>query len=125
MSAENTIPDAKDPHVFSRGSLKMTYDLIRKSSPQLALKVRNIIGGQALPKDASQQDNKHADFFEVDLDSFEVRAVVEALMAQLQSGATGPQLTGMAVLAKSLIEEWLVLARKMFADLPEDQKPEF
>jgi len=125
MSSENAPVDEKKPNVFSRGSLKMTYDLIRKSSPQLALKVRNIIGGEALPKDSSQHDNKHADFFEVDLDSFEVRAVVEGLMAQLQNGSMSAQPTGMAVMAKSLIEEWLVLARKMFADLPEDQKPKF
>jgi len=115
--------DESDPDIFSRGSLKMTYDLIRKRTPQLALKVRNIIGGEPLRKDSSQAENKHADYFRVNLDSFEVRSVVEGLMEQQQNGLGGAQPTGVAVLATSLVDEWLALARKMFSELPEEQKP--
>jgi len=123
MTNHSSAFEVNDPDVFSRGSLKLTYDLIRKRTPQLALKVRNIIGGEPLPRDPSQAENKHADYFRVTLDSFEVRSVVEGLLEQQQNGIGGAQPTGMAVLATSLIDEWLTLARQMFAELPDDQKP--
>jgi len=40
---ENT--DNNNPYIFSRGSLKLTFDLIRKKNPQLALTIRNISNG--------------------------------------------------------------------------------
>jgi len=123
MTSDSATFDVNDPDVFSRGSLKLTYDLIRKRTPQLALKVRNIIGGEPLSSASSQTENKHADYFRVCLGSFEVRSVVEGLMEQQQSGLGGAQPTGMAVLAASLIDEWLALARQMFAELPDNQKP--
>lgn len=39
-----------DPYVFSRGSLKLTYDLLRPINPSLALVIRNITSLSPLPK---------------------------------------------------------------------------
>ena len=111
---------AKDPNIFSRGSLKLTFDLIRKKNPNLALTVRNITGGKPLPKDISEVDNKHADHFRVDLDSFQVRAVVEGLMQQSKANEGDP---GLEIMAKTLMDDWMSLARKMIADLPESERP--
>jgi len=123
-----TVSDVKvfchtnSPYVFSRGSLKLTYDLLRYKNPQLALNVRNIAGGKPIPKSASQPDNKHADFFRVTLDSFQVRAIVEGLLEHADSDDGSEGDMGRAVMAKSLVSDWMVLARKMIAELPDKMK---
>ena len=112
------------PNVFSRGSLKLTFDLIRRDNAQLALVVRNILGGKALPKNADQVDNENSDHFLVALDSFQVRSIVECLMKQIQADSTGgDSQSGAVILAKALVDDWIVLAHKMVAELPDDQKP--
>jgi hypothetical protein len=93
------------PNIFSRGSLKLTYDLIRKDNAQLALSVRNIIGGEPLPKTIEEMDNKNSDHFKVELDSFQVRTIVEIIMRQTENDG------GMAIMAKSLTQDWVALAR--------------
>ncbi len=122
MPDETPSYKSTDPDIFSRGGLKLTYDLIRQDNAQLALDVRNIIGGRPLPNDSSLRDIKNADHFRVDLDSLQVRAIVEALMQQLQGGEAGDN-PGIANRAKSLLEDWIVLAKKMIEELPEDQRP--
>lgn len=122
MPEESFSYSRTDPDIFSRGGLKLTYELTRKENPQLALDVRNIIGGRPLPNDRSSRDNKNADHFRVELDSFQVRAIVEALTQQLRGGEAGDS-PGIANLAKSLLKDWMVLAKKMLGELPEDQRP--
>jgi hypothetical protein len=112
-----------DPDVFSRGSLQSTFALIRYKDPALGLAVRNITATEPLPKLPGQLDNKNADHFLVALDSFQVRAIVEALAAHIKDTSSTGNATGMEVVAKSLIEDWMALAAKMIADLPDDQKP--
>ena len=123
MADENPSYDIGDPDIFSRGSLKMTYDLLRKKDPILALNVRNIIHQEPLPKKIADIGNEHSDLFRVELDSFQVRAIVESLMELTQVGTTkGDNNPGMAVMAKTLVEDWIKLARKMVVELQEDQK---
>ena len=110
--------------VFSRGGLTLTCDLIRGVDPALALAVRNIAGGAALAKDVAAADNKHSDYFRVTLDSFQVRAVVEALMMAAIDGADESSSNpGNAVIVQALTEDWIKLARWMVAALPADQRP--
>lgn len=123
MTNEPSDFDVSDPDIFSYGSLKFTYDLIRKKDAQLALSVRNIIGSEPLPKKESGNDNKRSDHFRVNLDSFQVRAVVESLMEQAQRALEGNNNLGMAIMANTLIDDWMALARKMIDELPDDQKP--
>ena len=108
--------DRNDVDQFSRGGINFTYQLIRPLSAPLALKVRNIAGGQPSIKG----DSPTADYFLITLDSFEVRAVVESLAKLGTLDSLDP---GKAVMAQALIEDWLQLARKMINDLPEDQRP--
>ncbi len=110
------------PYIFGRGSLKMTYELIRKKNPQLGLSLLNIMGSPPLPKDAGQSDNKHSDQFKVTLDSFQVRAVVEILMDTNQAGLEANN-SGVAGMSKALIEDWMTLARQMISELPPEQQP--
>lgn len=110
----------KSPDVFSRGSLKLTYDVLRGINPGLALLVRNITLGEAMPKENESEPNPHTDYFKVSLDSFQVREVVESLVAYTQQDDAQK---GLSVMATALIEEWLELANKMIQELPEDQRP--
>ncbi|MEH6405236.1 MAG: hypothetical protein V7750_17815 [Sneathiella sp.] len=107
----------EEADVFSRGSLNLTYELIRKKDAELALTVRNISHEDPINVNSDPDKNRNSDFFRVALDSFQVRAVVENLMLQDDSEP------GRAILAKVLMEDWMKLATKMIADLPDDQKP--
>jgi hypothetical protein len=109
---DETPPKDTDPEVFSRGGLKLTYELIRQDNAQLALNVRNIIGGRPTTDDSSPGGIDNADQFRVELDSIQVQAIVEALAQQLQGGEAGDS-PGIATMARSLLEDWMVLARKM------------
>ena len=111
--------ESKPVDVFSRGSLKLTYDALRPFNPMLALQVRNIIHGEPLPKSDHEEDNEHTDYFKVTLDSFQIRGIVEGL---LQCGESSEN-KGLAIMAKSLQLDWVNLAHQMISDLPEDQRP--
>ncbi len=76
-----------------------------------------------LPKEDSQLDDKNSDHFKVTLNSFEVRAVVEYLMEYGQNDTEIKSTLGMAVMAKALMEDWIVLAHKMVSELPKNQRP--
>ena len=123
MSTNNSLSQKADPAVFGRGSLKLTFDLLRKRNPKLALDVRNICNGTPLEKLASEADNKDSDNFKVDLNSFQVREIVEILLKYSQNQNSNVTNIGMGVVSKTLTQDWMALARKMFDELPEDQKP--
>ena len=109
-----------DPYVFSRGSLKLTYDLLRHVNPALALVVRNITSLSPLPKLEGDVDNSITDCFLVDLDSFQVREVVESLIKRGHLNTSED--AGMKVVAQALTEDWIVLAHEMVDALsPEDK----
>jgi len=106
-----------DADVFSRGSLKLTYDLLRKQNPALALQVRNISQGVTVAAEALADANKNADHFRVTLEPLQVRAIVEGLMKYSQINLAGSQEAGLAIMAKALLQDWLALAQKMMAEL--------
>ena len=123
MSQNSHYYQTSDPDIFSRGSIKLTYDLLRKKNPALALTVRNMITDSPLPKEEGQIEDKNSDHFKVTLNSFEVRAVVEYLMEYGQNDTDIKSTLGMAVMAKALMEDWIVLAHKMVSELPKNQRP--
>lgn len=102
--------------VFSRGSLKLTYELLRHGYPQLALSVRNITLGERQAKASQGRANQHSDCFKVSLDSSQVRAVIEALIACNQGAMLEGRDVGRSIMAKALIDDWLVLAHYMADD---------
>lgn len=98
-----------DPYIFSRGSLKLTYDLLRHQSPSLALVVRNITSLQPLPKLEGDVDSSITDCFLVDLEPMQIRAVVESLSKKIEQDTD----VGSKVVAQALLEDWLALAQVM------------
>jgi len=118
--------DENDPTIFSRGALKLTFELIRPINPTVALTVRNILATTPLPKSVDDLDNEHSDRFKVILASFEVRQVVEALMSYQQPAVETnalPPDPGKRAIAQSLMDDWLRLAQAMIKALPDDQSP--
>lgn len=100
-----------DPYVFSRGSLKLTYDLLRPINPSLALVIRNITSLSPLPKLEGDVDNSITDCFLVDISSFQVRAVVKGLIKRSQVNILED--AGTKVVAQALLENWQALANEM------------
>ncbi|MFT4763611.1 MAG: hypothetical protein ACI9OH_000700 [Oleispira sp.] len=109
-----------DPYTFSRGSLKLTYDLLRKRRPALALTIRNITSTEPLPKLEGDIDNPLTDCFIIALNAFQVRAVVDCLAR----GGHDASMEGLAIVAQALVEDWMALARAMISEQPEDERPE-
>ncbi len=103
-----------DPYIFSRGSLKLTYELLRKRQPSLALVVRNITSLSPLPKLEGDVDDAITDCFLVDLEAAQVRAVVEGLVKRSQLNTIED--AGHKACAIALIEDWLALANEMIED---------
>jgi len=104
--------------LFSRASLDMSYNLLRKKDPQLALTIRNILFNQPVDKKSEQPDNKNTDSFLVDLDTFAVRKVVETLMEVLKESSETHTDDNTSlfrpVLIESIMSEWTALAKCMF-----------
>ena len=105
-------------NTFSRASLDISYSLLRKVEPQVALTIRNILFQTPIEKRHEQADNKNTDLFEVSLDTFQVRQIVETLMEILnQSSQTHDEDNTSLfrpVIIQSIINEWTVLAKNMF-----------
>jgi hypothetical protein len=120
--AEKWIMDASNEvDVFSRGSIQMTFELLRKRNPRLALAVRNIAGGEPLVKDYDELlDDKNTDHFRVELDSCDVREVVEELMTFTHPDAVDIHNPGVNIMARTLMQDWLLLAHQMVANLTGD-----
>ena len=119
---DDSAHEPDDASIFSRGSLKLTFELIRKTNPSLALAIRNLTAKEPVCNTSEQSDRRNSDYFKVELDTFEVRAVVETLMELVQAGALPNSNPGLTIVAKSLIDDWTKLARKMFEELPDSEK---
>jgi hypothetical protein len=113
MTTSKTGP-TKQPTHFSRGCLMLTYDFIRPLQPGLALSIRNITGGQPLPKPASQTSGKNSDYFLVALEPAQIRRIVEILMQSSRLPGTD---RGRTIMANTLLDDWLRLADSMLKDL--------
>lgn len=102
----------------------MTFELLRKRNPSLALTVRNITGGEPLPKDYDDLlDDKNTDHFRVEMDSEDIRAVVEELMSYTHPDAVDVHNPGVNIMARTLMQDWLLLAHQMVAELKGNLPP--
>ena len=101
-------PDkATQARTFSRASIFMSSDLVKPFNPQLAMQIRNIAGKPPL---FEEKDNLHSQHFKVELNSFEVRQVVEAIVENMEKVIDQE---GAKVMAQAILEDWLKLADQM------------
>ncbi len=107
----------KSADVFNRSVIDMSFTLLRTKNPKLALNVRNILFQDILQKNGSIPSNKHTDTFIVNLDSFQVRAIIEILSEVMAESQQLDPKTNTSifrpVLIESILNEWLELAKLM------------
>ena len=126
LSEDPYFEQARDVHVFSRASLRLTFDLLRKKYPQLALDVRNITGGEPLPRSIEETHSytedepydNNGDNFHVGLDLYQVRSIVQALMEFTQPEALDIKNPEINIMARALMQDWLVLAHHLVTTQP-------
>jgi len=109
--------------VFSRASLLMTFDLLRKRHPQLALDVRNIIGGEPLAPVLDEESDEalgdvNGDSFRVRLTSAQIREIIHGLMEFTAPEAVDLRNPEMNIMARALMQDWLLLAHRSSAFIP-------
>jgi hypothetical protein len=114
----------KSPDEFNRSVLDMSFTLLRNKEPKLALLIRNILFHDIEAKAEDLPQNKNSDVFKIDLDSFQVRAIVENLHEVLiESQQLDPDKNTSIfrpVLIESILNEWLGLAQLMFSELQKE-----
>ncbi len=118
LSEEPYFEQSRDVTIFSRASLQLSFDLVRKKSPQLALDVRDITGGDSLPRASEDGDGPNGDNFRVGLGLLQVRAVVQGLMEFTQPDAVDIQNPEINIMARALMQDWLVLAYHQMSSQP-------
>ena len=115
---------SKPSDLFNRSVLDMSFTLLRKKDPKLALLIRNILFNVAVSKSENTPDNRNADLFKVNLDSFDVRAIVENLNEILEESKSLDPTKNTSifrpVLIESIVREWLNLASFMFSELEKE-----
>ena len=110
-STDTPTPDR--PDVFSRGALELTFKLLRKQNPRLALDVQNQLQGLATLREITEQvaPRKTSDHFHITLDAHTIGKVVEALTMLGQNLLDdSAKDTGTLVVIRSLIKDWIELA---------------
>jgi len=119
-----TKTSTKPSDQFNRSVLDMSFTLLRKKDPKLALLIRNILFNAALTKSGDTPDNKSADLFQVNLNSHQIRAIVEnlndVLDESLKLDSTKNTSIFRPVLIESLLNEWLSLATFMYSNLKKE-----
>jgi len=120
-----SVESKKPADEFNRGVLDMTFTMLRDKDPKLALLIRNNLFNVAVIKSNDTPDNKNADTFKINLDSFQVRAIVEHLNEILEeSQKLDPSKNTSIfrpVLIESIMNEWLNLATLMFSKFKIEQ----
>jgi len=125
---------ARDVSVFNRASLLLTFDLLRNTSPRLALEVRNITGTEPLPQDATadapgEEHDRNGDNFRVELNLDKVRFIVQELMEFTKPERIDIKNPEINIMARALMQDWLILAHHLISseplnmDLVESNKP--
>ena len=118
MVEDRFLEQISQPDVFSRASLLMTFDLLRKKKPRLALEVRNITGGD--PMSEAIDDDRNSECFRVDMSAAQLREVVQGLMEFTYPEAVDLQHPEINIMARALMQDWLLLAHRLVAnDEPE------
>ena len=102
-----------NPNLFSLGSLRLSHKLIKSLEPAIALKLNNITFETPVPHEQHQDDNRNTHLFDVKLIGLEIRAIVEALVANCEENSRTNTNPGQLMIAKALIDDWMALATHM------------
>lgn len=116
LERDQFLEQVSQPEVFSRASLLMTFDLLRKKKPQLALDVRNIVGGD--PVYDGDDGDRNSECYRVELSSQQLREIVQGLMEFTYPNAVDLKNPEINIMARALMQDWLLLAHRSVANDP-------
>lgn len=99
--------------VFSRGALQLTFRVLRKNKPAIALEIQNCLALCPLEKPAEIDDIPATDHFRVDLPAETLRDLLFGLSELVEDHETNPVLRdlGSMVTLRTLISDWLDYAQ--------------
>ncbi|GAB3100544.1 hypothetical protein G8770_04490 [Aestuariicella hydrocarbonica] len=115
MMAVNTHAKAR-PDLFSRGALELTFRVLRRHKPQLAMDVQNILQGnkveaQTLKPLSRVNPKSTADHFYVSLPPQTIGQVVKALTHLGEEMLAQPDRgNGKLLIIRTLMKDWMDLA---------------
>jgi hypothetical protein len=116
LERDQFLEQVSQPEVFSRASLLMTFDLLRKKKPQLALDVRNVVGGE--PVYHGDDGDRNSECYRVELSSQQLREIVQGLMEFTYPNAVDLRTPEINIMARALMQDWLLLAHRSVANDP-------
>ncbi len=98
----------RSPDLFSRGTLEMTYKLLRTPNPSLALCVRNLLMNQ---RKQINNTHKNKPRINIALEPTTIGKIVSALTILGQNALDNREVeNGKLLVLRSLIEDWAGLA---------------
>ncbi len=108
------------PDMFSRGTVRLTFKVLRHTYPSLALNVRNLLGTNVSPQHFSSLSEQ----IHIDLEEQQIEKIVAALyMLKENAGNEAEQEGGYAMLLQLLIHEWGYLDDWLFSQSQMTPKP--
>jgi hypothetical protein len=107
IDAYNAI--CREPDVFSRGALHLSFRILRHYRPGLALALQNCMAEEPLPKPPEIRDVPSTDQIRMTLDSQTVREILVALSELADKRSNDPKLAefGGLVVLKTLMIDWI------------------
>lgn len=99
--------------VFSRGALQLTFHVLRKKKPAIALEIRNCLALCPLEKPLEIDDIPATDHFKVELTAETLRDLLYGLTELVDEREKSKELSdyGNLVSLRTLISDWLAYAQ--------------
>lgn len=99
--------------VFSRGALQLTFQILRKKKPAIALEIQNCLAVCPLEKPLEIDDIPATDHFKVDLEAETLRDLLFGLSELVDEGENSAEFKdlGNMVTLRTLITDWLAYAQ--------------
>lgn len=103
----------RQPDVFSRGALHLSFRILRHYRPALALALQNSMAEEPLPKPPEIRDIPATDQIRMKLDTQTVREILAALSELADKRSNDPKLAefGGLVVLKTLMIDWIHYAQ--------------
>jgi hypothetical protein len=111
MKRDEYLRMSREADVFSCRALELTFMVLRKKKPSLALVVQNILNSPGIEKPCGDLGDPPSEFFRVQLNPLQIKDIVEALALSCswRSGASPIN----QVLLRSLLDDWIALAQQL------------
>ncbi len=108
MGREQYLRFCRQPGIFSESALQLTFTVLRKPRPALALMIQNAMNGVAVKRPPDGGDGSLPEHFKMRVTSSEADTIVSCLVKA--SGWNSGVCPGQQVILKALLDDWRRLA---------------